>query len=327
MKLATIDDGSLDGQLVVVSHGLCRAAPAAGIAPTMQAALENWTSVEPRLRTLAVDIENGAGKPFDPAMARAPLPRAYQWLDGSAFKSHMRLMAIAFKRDVEKDLTYPNPLMYQGGSDTFLGARQDAELPDEADGLDFEGEIGVVLSDVPMGTKADDAERYIKLIVLINDVSLRRIAPIEMGTGFGWLQAKPSSAFSLTAVTPDEFGAAWKDGRLELPLRIRWNGQLFGTPNGREMSFSFHRLIEHAAYSRRLSAGTIIGSGTVSNEAYKEVGSACIAERRAIELIETGAPTTEYMRSGDRVEIDMLDGDDRSIFGAIDHRMRAGSRQ
>jgi fumarylacetoacetate (FAA) hydrolase len=327
MKLATVDDGSRDGELVVVSRDLSRLVSAAGIAPTMQAALENWTVVEPRLRELAVSLDGGDGKLFDHAKALAPLPRAYQWLDGSAFKNHMRLMAIAFKRDVEKDLTRPDPLIYQGGSDTFLGARQDAELPSEADGIDFEGEIGVILSDVPMGTKASEAEPCIKLIVLINDVSLRRIAPIEMATGFGWLQAKPSSAFSLTAVTPDEFGAAWKDGRLELPLRIRWNDQLFGTPNGREMSFSFHRLIEYAAYSRRLSAGTIIGSGTVSNEAYKEVGSACIAERRAIELIETGAPKTEFMRFGDHVEIDMLDGDGRSIFGAIDHRMRAGARR
>jgi fumarylacetoacetate (FAA) hydrolase len=327
MKLATVDDGSRDGKLVVVSRDLSRLASAAGIAPTMQAALENWTGVEPRLRELAVDLDGGGGEPFDHAKALAPLPRAYQWLDGSAFKNHMRLMAIAFKRDVEKDLACPDPLMYQGGSDTLLGARQDAELPSEADGIDFEGEIGVILSDVPMGTKASEAEPYIKLIVLINDVSLRRIAPIEMATGFGWLQAKPSSAFSLTAVTPDEFGAAWKDGRLELPLRIRWNDQLFGTPNGREMSFSFHRLIEHAAYSRRLSAGTIIGSGTVSNEAYKEVGSACIAERRAIELIETGAPKTEFMRFGDRVEIDMRDSDGRSVFGAIDHRVRAGARR
>ncbi|XSC47379.1 fumarylacetoacetate hydrolase family protein [Bradyrhizobium sp. RDT10] len=322
MKLATIDNGSRDGQLVVVSTDLARMTPATAVAPTLQAALENWDGAAPQLRDLAGTLAGGGGQPFDPAKALAPLPRAYQWLDGSVFRNHLRLMATAFKRDLEKEANYPKPLMYQGGSDSFLGARQDVVLPREEDGIDFEAEIGIIVSDVPMGTKASDAGRYIRLVVLINDVSLRRLAPIEMDTGFGWLQAKPSSAFSLTAVTPDELGAAWKDGRLERPIRVAWNGKPFGAPSGREMTFNFHQLIEQAAYSRTLSAGTVIGSGTVSNEAYKEVGSACIAERRAIELIEQGEPKTAFMRFGDRVQIDMTDDAGHSIFGGIDQCVR-----
>ena len=325
MKLASIDNGTRDGELVVVSSDLSRMLPATGIAATMQAALEHWPIVEPLLLQLAATLAapSVTAKLFVPGEALAPLPRAYQWLDGSVFKSHGRLMATAFNHDAEKQANYPKPLMYQGGSDSFLGARQDVVLPSEADYIDFEAEIGVILSDVPMGTKAIDAGQYIKLVVLINDVSLRRLAPIEMDTGFGWLQAKPSSSFSLTAVTPDELGAAWTDGRLERPVKVTWNGDHFGAPNGREMSFNFFQLIEHAAYSRSLTAGTIVGSGTVSNAAYKEVGSACIAERRAIEMIETGKPKTNFMRFGDRVQIDMIGDDGRSIFGGIDQRIRA----
>lgn len=325
MKLATIENGTRDGRLVVVSSDLGRMVPASAVAPTMQTALEDWDAAEPRLRELAQGLEGGAGdaQPFDPARALAPLPRAYQWLDGSVFKNHGRLMATAFGRDIEKEASHPKPLMYQGGSDSFLGAGQDIVLPSEEDGIDFEAEIGIILSDTPMGTKAADAARFIRLVVLINDVSLRRLAPIEMDTGFGWLQAKPSSAFSPVAVTPDELGEAWTDGRLHRPVRVWWNEERFGEPDGREMSFSFPQLVEHAAYSRSLSAGTIIGSGTVSNAAYAQVGSACIAERRAIELIEQGAPKTSFMRFGDRVRIDMLDGAGRSIFGAIDQRVRA----
>jgi fumarylacetoacetate (FAA) hydrolase len=324
MKLATIDNGTRDGELVVVSTDLSTMVSAGGVAPTLQAALESWDSAEPRLRKLAETLNGGGGgTSFDPAKVLAPLPRAYQWIDGSVFKNHLRLMSTAFNRDPDKEVNYPNPLMYQGGSDSFLGARHEVMLPSEADFIDFEAEIGIILSDVPMGTKAADAAKYIKLVALINDVSLRRLAPIEMDMGFGWLQAKPSSAFSLTAVTPDELGASWKDGRLERPIRIAWNGEHFGAPDGREMSFNFPRLIEHAAYSRSLSAGTVIGSGTVSNAAYKEVGSACIAERRAIELIEHGAPKTNFMKFGDRVQIDMTDDDGRSIFGGIDQRIRA----
>lgn len=325
MKLATIDNGTRDGELVVVSSDLGKMLPASQVARNLQTALESWDTAEPQLRKLSETLKADAGsaKAFDPAKALAPLPRAYQWLDGSVFKNHGRLMATAFGRDVEKEVNYPNPLMYQGGSDSFLGARHDVVLPTEADYIDFEAEIGIIVSDVPMGTKAADAAKYIKLVVLINDVSLRRLAPIEMDMGFGWLQAKPSSAFSLTAVTPDELGAAWKDGRLERPVQVSWNGDTFGTPNGREMHFNFPRLIEHAAYSRSLSAGTVIGSGTVSNVAFKEVGSACIAERRAIELIEHGAPKTSFMKFGDRVQIDMTGDDGQSIFGGIDQVIRA----
>lgn len=326
MKLATVGDGTRDGELVIVSSDLTRMVSARDVAPNLQTALENWREAEPRLRALADGMKSGASandKALDPQCVLAPLPRSYQWLDGSVFKTHLSLMATAFGRDVDKESSRPFPLMYQGGADSFLGARQDIVLPSEDDGIDFEAEVGVILSDVPMGTKANDAAPYIKLIVLINDVSLRRLAPVEMATGFGWLQAKPSSAFSLTAVTPDELGESWQDGRLALPISVDWNGKRFGAPNGGEMSFDFHQLIEHAAYSRSLSAGTIIGSGTVSSAAYRDVGSACIAERRAIEMIESGAPKTPFMKFGDRIRIDMVDAADRSIFGAIDQRVRA----
>jgi fumarylacetoacetate (FAA) hydrolase len=213
------------------------------------------------------------------------------------------------------------PLMYQGGSDDLLGACADMPFPSERDGIDFEAEVAVVVDRVPMGTRAAQAMEHVKLIMLANDASLRVLAPVEMKTGFGWIQAKPSTSFSPVAVTPDELGPAWHDGRVCLPVHVHWNGREFGHPNASAMGFGFHELIAHAAYSRTLSAGTIIGSGTISNESYRTVGSACIAERRGIELVDSGAAVTEYMKFGDRVRIEMFDGEGRSIFGAIDQKM------
>ncbi|HVY64210.1 MAG TPA: fumarylacetoacetate hydrolase family protein [Gammaproteobacteria bacterium] len=323
MKLATLRDGSSDGRLVVVSADLRRAVRATGIAPTLLTALESWNAVEPRLRALASalndEVCDGA---FDlPIDGLAPpLPRTWQWLDASAFHTHGELMARAFGHaPIEGRLT--RPLMYQGGSDDFIGAREDVPLPSEADGVDFEAEIAIVIDRVPMGTPAADALRHVKLLMLANDVSLRSLALAEMQTGFGWIQAKPATSFGPVAVTPDELGSAWHDGRVHLRMHVSWNGREFGRPDAGAMGFGFHELIAHAAYSRNLSSGTIIGSGTVSSPDYRTAGSACISERRAIELADHGRALTEYMRFGDRVRIEMLDAEGRSVFGAIDQRI------
>ena len=323
MKLATLRDGSPDGRLVVVSTDLRRAVPAAGIASNLLGAIESWDRVESQLQALSDALHAGTATgifDFSPAEAAAPLPRTWQWLDGSAFHSHGDLMERAFKHaPLEGKLT--RPLMYQGGSDDFLGGCQDMPMTSEADGIDFEAEISVVVDRVPMGTRAAQALSHIKLVMLANDASLRSLALTEMKTGFGWIQAKPATSFSPVAVTPDELGPAWRDGRVCLPLQVSWNDRHFGHPQGGEMGFGFHELIAHAAYSRNLSAGTIIGSGTVSNSDHQSVGSGCIAERRAIELADSGKAVTAYMRFGDRVRMEMLDAEGRSIFGAIDQRM------
>ena len=323
MKLATLRNGTADGQLVVVSRDLQRAVPARGIAKTLLIALEAWEQTEPPLRALAEALELGrvdGAVDFLTSQPAPPLPRTWQWLDASAFHSHGDLMEKAFKHaPLEGKLT--RPLMYQGGSDDFIGPWQDMPLPAEADGIDFEAELAVIVDQVPMGTSADRALQHVKLVMLANDASLRSLAITEMKTGFGWVQAKPATSFSPVAVTPDELGSAWQDGRVHLPVRVQWNGREFGHPHGGAMGFGFHELVAHAAYSRNLSAGTIIGSGTVSNPDYQVVGSACIAERRAIEIAEGGAPVTQYMRFGDRVRIEVLDGDGRSVFGAIDQRV------
>lgn len=324
MKLATLDNDTRDGRLVVVSKDLKRAVSVESIAPTLQQALDCWDQVEPKLRSLATALEEGRAAdafPFDPAKALAPLPRAFQWLDGSVFRNHLELMGKAFNTDPDIHLNAPYPMMYQGGSDCLIGAQRDIRLPSEDDGIDFEAEVGVIISDVPMGTKAAEAADAIKLLVLINDVSLRNLAPREFKGGFGWLHSKPSSSFSPVAVTPDELGSAWRDGRVHLPLHIRWNEATFGSPDAGEMSYSFFDLLENAARTRDLSAGTIIGSGTVSNREYAKVGSACIAERRAIEIIAEGKPKTSYMHFGDRVRIEMTDGLQASVFGAIDQQV------
>jgi fumarylacetoacetate (FAA) hydrolase len=321
MKLATLKNDHKDGRLVVVSRDLKRAVDAGAIAPSLLAALENWASSSPRLAALYERLNAGQADgafDFDPRAAAAPLPRAPQWCDGSAFLNHGRLMEKAFNIAPIPDMD-TIPLMYQGGSDDMLGAMDDVPLPDEAHGIDFEGEFGVIVDDVPMACPPELARQRILLLVQINDVSLRSFGPREMRTGFGFFQAKPSSSFAPVAVTPDEIGDAWRDARVGLDLAVDYNGQWFGNPNGGEMNFGFDQLIAHAAATRRLRAGTIIGSGTVSNEGGRK-GSACIAERRAIEAIANGAPKTSFMKFGDRVRMEAR-RQDAPVFGAIDQRV------
>jgi fumarylacetoacetate (FAA) hydrolase len=320
MKFASLK-GARDGRLVVVARDLRHAVSAADIAPNLLAALEDWNCCAPRLQAL-YDALNAGKAPgamvFDPAKATAPLPRAPQWCDGSAFLNHGELMQQAFKLPPLPDVDRV-PLMYQGASDDLLGPCDDIPLPDEAHGIDFEGEFGVIVDDVPMGCSAAQALDRIRLLVQINDVSLRAMAPFEMRRGFGFFHAKPSSSFAAVAVTPDEIGGAWQRARVHLDLDIEWNGQRFGNPNGSEMNFGFDQLIAHAATTRRLSAGTVIGSGTVSN-AGGHRGSACIAERRAIETIAQGAPATPFMKFGDRVRMEAR-WQGQAVFGAIDQRI------
>lgn len=320
MKLATLPNASRDGQLVVVSRDLQWAAQAP--IPTLQLAIENWAENEPKLQAVYARLNAGTSADafrFDPALAMAPLPRAYQWCDASAFLNHGTLMQKAFNLE-PIDGAEHTPLMYQGAGDDFLGAHADICLPSVSQGIDFEGEFAVLLDDVPLGCPAEQAIGHIKLLLQVNDISLRALAPREMKTGFGFLQAKPSSAFAPVAVTPDELGDAWCDGRVHLALNVKWNGAWFGQPHGGQMNFSFAQLIAHAALTRRLGAGTLIGSGTVSN-AERSAGSACIAERRAIETIEHGAPRTGFMQFGDRVRMEVFDAGGQSLFGAIDQRV------
>lgn len=319
MKLATLKNATRDGRLVLVSRDHAWALDASSVAPTLQHAIEHWSDCEPRLQTLSRKLNEGGATEafaFDPTQAMAPLPRAYQWCDGSAFLSHGALMQKAFNLE-PIDGAENTPLMYQGAGDDFIGGRDEIALPSESQGIDFEGEFVVLVDDVPLGCDAQTALQHIKLILQINDVSLRALAPREMRTGFGFLQAKPSSSFAPLAITPDELGEAWRDGRVHLPLQVHWNGEWFGHPHGGQMNFDFGQLIAHAALTRRLGAGTLIGSGTVSN-AERSAGSACIAERRAIEMIEHGSPRTGFMRFGDRVHMDVLGSDGQSLFGAID---------
>ena len=319
MKLASLRDGSRDGRLAVVSRDLTRAVNAATIAPTLQTALEHWATAEPLLRSLALELEQAGAEnvfAFDPLQAMSPLPRCYQWLDGSTFANHGRLMERAFDLGITNEYER-YPLVYQGASDDFIGPREDVRLPTESDNMDFEGEVAVIVDEVPMCTSQEQAASHIKLLMLVNDVSLRALAGREMKTGFGWVQAKPSTAFSPVAVTPDELGGAWQNGRVNLPLHVKRGNEWFGSPHGSEMTFNFFQLIEHCAYSRNLRTGTILGSGTMSNVA-RSAGSACIAERRAIEAIDQGSPRTAFMRFGERVHMEMLDAGGRSIFGAID---------
>jgi len=326
LKLASLKNGR-DGTLVVVSNDLTRYVAAGDVAPTLQAALDNWAEVAPQLEALAAKLESGGGEPFDQAACASPLPRAYQWADGSAYVNHVELVRKARGAEVPESF-WTDPLMYQGGSDSFLGPRDDILAADTAWGIDLEAEVAVVTDDVPMGVSADDAAQYIRLVMLVNDVSLRGLIPGELAKGFGFFQSKPSSAFSPVAVTPDELGDAWKDNKLHLPLLSELNGAPFGKPEaGIDMTFDFAQLIAHAAKSRPLVAGTIIGSGTVSNKlddgpgkpiSEGGVGYSCIAEIRMIETIESGAPSTPFMQFGDRVRIEMNDADGRSIFGTID---------
>ena len=317
MRLATRHNGTPDGELLVVSDDGTRAAPHPAW-PNLLAAITDWSAAEGDLAALAEQIAGGAGHPLDPESLRAPLPRTWQWLDGSAFQAHADLMQVAFGTErIEHD----KPLMYQGLSDRFYGPTEPAPFIDEALGIDFEGEFGVVVDHVPMGTSAAEAMGHIKLLVQINDWSLRALAVPEMKTGFGWIQAKPACSMAPFAVTPDELGSAWQDGRVCLDLAVEWNGRPFGRANGREMAFGFHQLVAHAAATRDLVAGTIIGSGTVANANYAEVGSSCISEQRAIEIIADGKPATPFMGFGDKCRMQALAEDGRAIFGTIDQEV------
>ena len=325
MKLCTLFNGSPDGQLVLVSQTGQQCLRVSSLAPTLQSALDHWTEVEAPLRALAQALDAGhcpEAQPFDIRQALAPLPRAWQWLDGSAFQAHGDLMAQVFHTEGH-DYT-ERPLMYQGLSDRFLPATADVVLPSAADGIDFEGEFGVITDAVPMGTPPEQALRHIRLVVLINDWSLRRLAPIEMKTGFGWVQAKPACSVAPIAVTPDELGAAWSRGRVHMRLEVDLNGQRFGAPHGAAMAFGFDQLVAHAAYSRDLVAGTVIGSGTVSNLNYREVGSSCVAERRAIEMLNQGAAVTPYLQFGDRTRmVARFDDGTEGPFGVLDQQVVA----
>jgi len=323
MKLASLKDGTIYGQLVLVSRDLKRATVVPHIAPNMLDALQRWDEIVGLLSHVARELEEGkaAGEfTFDPHACVAPLARSPQWLDGSAFLNHGRLMEKAFKSPPIPDFDTV-PVMYQGASDDFLGPHDDVPMPSEADGIDFEGEFGVVCGPVPMGVSSDEALKCVRLVVQINDWSLRALGPHEMKTGFGFLQAKPSTAFAPVAVTPDELGADWQDGRVQMRLHLQWNGDRFGEPHGGEMNFHFGQLIAHAARTRRLTAGTIIGSGTVSN-VERSAGSACIAERRVIEKIDLGEIQTGFMRFGDRIRMQakFADGSD-GPFGVIDQQV------
>jgi fumarylacetoacetate (FAA) hydrolase len=330
MKLATLKHGGRDGTLVVVSRDLTRCQSVGGVARTLQAALDDWDVVKPELEAVYDALNHGAARHaqlFDPRECHSPLPRAYQWADGSAYINHVELVRKARGAELPPEF-HTDPLMYQGGSDSFVGPRDPIEACDEAWGIDFEAEVAVVTGDVPIGASAESAARAIRLLMLVNDVSLRNLIPAELAKGFGFLQSKPASAFSPVAVTPDELGDAWKDAKAHLPLKVELNGQPFGCPNaGVDMTFNFGQLIAHLAKTRELAAGSIIGSGTVSNKqgglhgssiGNGGVGYCCLAEVRMYETIEGGKPVTPFMRFGDKVKIEMLDANGASIFGSIE---------
>ncbi len=325
MKLGSLREGR-DGRLVVVSSDLSRATAVPDVAPTLQAALDDWEACARRLRDVAAKLESGAdGRAFDldTRDLAAPLPRAYQWLDGSAYLHHVELARRARGAELPPELR-SDPLMYQGGSDVLLGPRDPLPPAPDSDGLDFEAEIAVITDDVPRGTAASEAARHVVLLTLVNDVSLRGLIPAELAKGFGFLVGKPPSALAPVAVTPDELGDAWDGARVHLPLRVQRGAELFGAPEaGEDMHFGFPELIAHAARTRRLGAGTLIGSGTVSNRD-RTRGSACIVERRMLETLEHGAPRTPFLRPGERVRIEMLDREGRSVFGAIEQEVAPG---
>jgi fumarylacetoacetate (FAA) hydrolase len=332
MKLASLKNGTRDGKLVVVSRDLTHYTDASFLVPTLQAALDNWTRLAPHLASLAESLEHGSvpSARFHEHVAASPLPRAYQWADGSAYVNHVELVRKARNAEMPESF-WTDPLMYQGGSDAFLGPRDPILMADEAYGIDMEGEVAVIVDDVPMGATADQAREAIRLVMLVNDVSLRNLIPSELAKGFGFFQSKPSSAFSPVAVTPDELGDAWDGGKVHLPLLVELNGKPFGKANaGIDMTFDFPTIVAHAAKTRPLQAGAVIGSGTVSNKleggpgkpvAEGGAGYSCIAEMRTIETIEKGAPRTPFMKFGDTVRIEMKDKAGHSIFGAIEQKV------
>ena len=334
MKLATYKDGSRDGQLVVVSRDLGTAHYATGIASKLQQVLDDWGFLSPQLQDLYDQLNSGRARhafPFDPAQCMAPLPRAYQWADGSAYINHVELVRKARNSEVPESF-YTDPLMYQGGSDDFIGPCDDVVVPSEAMGIDFEAEIAVITGDVKMGTNADQALDGIRLVMIANDVSLRNLIPGELAKGFGFFQSKPATAFGPVAVTLDELGDAWDHGRVNLTVQSTWNGRKVGMCDaGPEMTFHFGQLIAHVAKTRNLRAGSIIGSGTVSNKGITDAngrtewpkGYSCIAEKRCIETIQDGKPSTEFMKFGDTIRIEIKGKDGASIFGAIDQTIAA----
>ncbi|MEO8058680.1 MAG: fumarylacetoacetate hydrolase family protein [Burkholderiales bacterium] len=325
MKLATYKDGSRDGQLVVVSRDLSTAHYASGIATRLQQLLDDWGFISPQLEELSQTLNHGKarhGFAFEPQKCMAPLPRAYQWADGSAFINHVELVRKARNAEVPESF-YTDPLMYQGGSDDFIGARDDIVCASTEFGIDFEAEVAVITGDVEMGSAPDAAIDGIRLLMLANDVSLRHLIPAELAKGFGFFQSKPATAFSPVAVTPEELGDSWRGGRVHLNLESVWNGKRVGLCDaGPEMTFHFGQLIAHICKTRNVRAGSIVGSGTVSNKDWSR-GYSCIAEKRAIETIEGGAPKTEFMQYGDTVRIEMKGADGLSMFGAIEQRVVA----
>ena len=333
MKLATLKRGGRDGTLVVVNRALTHCRPVPAIARTLQAALDDWEALEPQLRQVYEALNSGAftdPEPFDPAACHSPLPRAYQWADGSAYVNHVELVRRARGAELPPEF-WTDPLMYQGGSDSFVGPRDPVWALDEAWGIDLEAEVAVITGDVKMGATPAEAGKAIRLLMLVNDVSLRNLIPGELAKGFGFFQSKPASAFSPVAVTPDELGDDWRDGRVHRPLTVHLNGQLFGRPDaGTDMVFNFPQLVAHVTKTREMEAGTIIGSGTVSNKqgslhgssiANGGVGYCCLAEVRMYETIESGKPQTSFLKFGDTVRIEMFDRAGASIFGAIDQRV------
>lgn len=326
MKLASLKSESRDGALVLVSDDLTRMASGSAVATTLQQALEDWDNTAPKLAALAEQVNSGTieTQAYAPDLLASPLPRAYQWADGSAYLSHMRLVRKARGAEMPPGAE-TDPLMYQGGGDHFLAPTEDIPIKDTSWGLDFEGEIAVITDDVPMGCSIKDAASHIKLVMLCNDISLRIIMKPELVKGFGFYQSKPASAFSPVCVTPDALGDAWDGAKINLPLTTTYNGARFGNvPAGKDLNFDFAQLIAHAAKTRELRAGTIIGSGTVSNTNHEEVGSSCLAEKRMIETIANGAPTTRFMEPGDTIRFEMFNEQGNSIFGAIDQRVVAG---
>ncbi|WP_322045183.1 fumarylacetoacetate hydrolase family protein [Paraburkholderia sp. J67] len=321
MKFASLNNGHPDGALIVVSRDLRRAVRATPIAPTLRAALDDWKQAEPALQALYAALNAGSAADafdFDSHACTAPLPRTHQFIDASAFLNHGRIMTQAYHPEKKSDPTIP--VLIQRQADDFVGPHADYPFPDEADNCDFEGEVGVILGDVPMGTRAADALAHVRLIVLFNDVSMRKHLFRELGMGFGFILAKPATAFAPVAVTPDELGDAWRDGRVQLDMEVSRNDERFGAPNGREMSFGFHELIAYITYNRNLRAGMLLGSGTFSNLDYRVTGSACLAEQRAIETLEHGESRTPWLQFGERLRFEMKGRDGQSVFGAIDHR-------
>jgi fumarylacetoacetate (FAA) hydrolase len=323
MRVCSLRAGGRDGTLAVVASDGARCAPATAIAPTLQAALDSWPTAEPALRALAARLDSGElpGQPLDPRALAAPLPRAYEWIDGSAFLHHVRLARKSRGAEPPPDLL-TDPLVYQGGSGVLLGPRDPLPFTDPALGLDYEAEMGVILGDVPRGATAAQAISCLRLVCLLNDVTLRNLVPRELAKGFGFVQSKPSTAFAPFAVTPDELGPAWREGRVHLRVRCTLNGTLVGDCDAGAMHFSFFDLVAHVARTRALTAGTILGSGTVSNEDPAR-GVSCLVERRMNETLASGSPQTPYLKTGDNIQIEVLDPTGRSVFGAIDQKVAA----